>query len=215
MKIIVGKALNTRTPLFVEPMRYIEFQPYWNVPFSIARKEEVPRLRRDPGLFDRNGFEFVTSQGEVVTTLSPGMLDAVMDGQARLRQRPGPRNALGDIKFVFPNHENVYLHHTPAVRLFARDRRDFSHGCIRIERPVALAAFVLQGMPGWDEAHIRQAMSDGDPSTVRLAEPVPVVIAYGTAIVKGGRMYFYADIYGQDRALDSALRQRRPVLNGN
>jgi murein L,D-transpeptidase YcbB/YkuD len=215
MKIIVGKALNTRTPLFVEPMRYIEFQPYWNVPYSIARKEEVPRLRRDPGHFDRNGFEFVTSQGQVVTTLSPDMLDAVVDGRARLRQRPGPRNALGDIKFVFPNHENVYLHHTPAVQLFARDRRDFSHGCIRIERPVALATFVLKGMPGWDETHIRQAMSDGDPTTIRLAEPVPVVIAYGTAIVKGGHMYFYEDIYGQDRALDAALRQHRPGLTGS
>ena len=138
MKIIVGKALNTRTPLFVEQMRFIEFQPFWNVPPSIARGEVVPRLRRDPGYWDREGFEFVVGSG-VVTDLSPTLLDEVVAGRARIRQRPGPKNALGDIKFVFPNNDNIYLHHTPAVRLFERDRRDFSHGCIRVEQPVALA----------------------------------------------------------------------------
>jgi murein L,D-transpeptidase YcbB/YkuD len=211
MKIIVGKALNTRTPLFVEQMRFIEFQPFWNVPPSIARGEVVPRLRRDPAYWDREGFEFVVGS-RVVTDLSPALLDEVLAGRARIRQRPGPKNALGDIKFVFPNNDNIYLHHTPAVRLFERDRRDFSHGCIRVEQPVALAGFVMEGMPGWTEDRIRQAMSDDDSMTVRLAEPLPVLIAYGTAMVKQGGVYFYDDVYGHDRRLDAALRQPRPSL---
>jgi murein L,D-transpeptidase YcbB/YkuD len=211
MKIIVGKALNTRTPLFTEQMRFIEFQPFWNVPPSIARGEVVPRLRRDPAYWEREGFEFVVG-GRVVTELSATLLDETVAGRARIRQRPGPKNALGDIKFVFPNNDNIYLHHTPAVSLFARDRRDFSHGCIRVEEPVALALFVLHERPEWTEARIRAAMTEGDPTTLRLAEPIPVLIAYGTAMVKEGRIYFYDDIYGQDRRLDAALRQPRPAL---
>jgi murein L,D-transpeptidase YcbB/YkuD len=212
MKVIVGKALDTRTPLIVEPMRSIEFQPFWNVPPSIARAELVPRLRRDPGYWQKEGFEFVTAGGAVVEALSPALLDATLAGAARIRQRPGPRNALGDIKFVFPNREHVFLHHTPSVGLFERDRRDFSHGCIRVEQPVALAGFVLQGMPGWDETRIRAAMTTGEPTTVRLAEPVPVLIAYGTAIVRAGRVHFFADLYGHDRRLDALLRTPRPPL---
>jgi murein L,D-transpeptidase YcbB/YkuD len=211
MKIIVGKALNTRTPLFTEQMRFIEFQPFWNVPPSIARGEVVPRLRRDPGYWEREGFEFVVG-GRVITETSAALLDETVAGRARIRQRPGPKNALGDIKFVFPNNDNIYLHHTPAVSLFARDRRDFSHGCIRVEEPVALALFVLQDRPDWPEARIRAAMTEGEPMTLRLAEPIPVLIAYGTAMVKGGQVYFYDDIYGQDRRLDAALRQPRPAL---
>jgi murein L,D-transpeptidase YcbB/YkuD len=211
MKVIVGKAMNTRTPLFVEQMRFIEFQPFWNVPPSIARGEVVPRLRRDSSYWDREGFEFVVGS-RVATDLAPALLDEVLAGRARIRQRPGPKNALGDIKFVFPNNDNIYLHHTPAVRLFERDRRDFSHGCIRVEQPVALAGFVMQGMAGWTEDRIRQAMRDASPMTVRLAEPLPVLIAYGTAMVKQGRVHFYDDIYGHDRRLDAELRQPRPAL---
>jgi murein L,D-transpeptidase YcbB/YkuD len=202
--------LNTRTPLFTEEMRFVEFQPFWNVPPSIARGEVVPRLRRDAAYWDREGFEFVAG-GRVVTELSTAMLDEVLAGRARIRQRPGPKNALGDIKFVFPNNDNIYLHHTPAVNLFARDRRDFSHGCIRVEQPVALALFVLQDRPEWTESRIREAMSEGDPMTLRLAQPLPVLIAYGTAMVKQGRVFFYEDIYGHDRALDAALRLPRPL----
>ncbi|HJV96773.1 MAG TPA: L,D-transpeptidase family protein [Albitalea sp.] len=208
MKVIVGKALDTRTPMFDEDMRFIEFSPYWNVPPSIARAEVVPRLRRDPAYFDAEGFEFVAADGSVSTALSAASLDAVLAGQSRIRQRPGPRNALGDIKFVFPNRDNIYLHHTPATSLFARERRDFSHGCIRVEHPVALASFVLQGMPEWTEARIREAMEKGESSTLRLAEPVPVLIAYGTTLVRGGRIHFFPDLYGHDRLLDNALRQR-------
>ncbi len=212
MKVIVGKALDTRTPMFLEQMRTIEFRPFWNVPLSIARNELVPRLRRDPGYWDREGFEFVVD-GRVVAELSTELLDQTLAGRARIRQRPGPRNALGDIKFVFPNNEHIYLHHTPAVSLFARERRDFSHGCIRVEDPVALASFVLQDRPGWTEDRIRQAMTEDEPATIRLSDPIPVLIAYATAIVEGdGRIHFYDDIYGHDRRLAAALRQRRPAL---
>lgn len=209
MRVIVGKALDTRTPLFDESMRAIEFSPYWNVPATIARNELLPRLRRDPGYFEREGFEFVDGSGRVEPSLSTARLDAVREGQLRLRQRPGPRNALGDIKFVFPNRDAIYLHHTPATGLFARDRRDFSHGCIRVERPVDLARFVLAGQPEWTEERIRTAMAAGESSTLRLLEPLPVLIAYGTALVREGRIHFFDDIYGHDQALDAALRQRR------
>jgi murein L,D-transpeptidase YcbB/YkuD len=209
MKVIVGQALDTRTPLIAEDMRTVEFQPYWNVPASIARKELVPRLRRDPGYWQREGFEFVAG-GRADAVLAEAKLEAVLAGQLRIRQRPGTRNALGDIKFVFPNRESIYLHHTPSIRLFERSRRDFSHGCIRVEQPEALAAFALQGQPEGDAARIREAMSPAAaPSTVWLAQPVPVLVAYATALVKEGRVHFFDDLYGHDRALDVALRPRR------
>ena len=208
MKIIVGKVLDTRTPLFDEDMRYIEFAPYWNVPPSIAVDELVPRLRRDPGYWGREGFEFVWGSGEVQTTLSAAGLDATLAGRARIRQRPGPKNALGDIKFVFPNSSNIYLHHTPSVSLFERERRDFSHGCIRVEKPVELAKFVLKDMPEWTEARILEAMGKEESFTLKLTEPVPVLITYGTTLVRDGRIFFFDDIYGHDRLLDAALRAR-------
>ncbi|MDY0105905.1 MAG: L,D-transpeptidase family protein [Giesbergeria sp.] len=207
MNVIVGKSVQTHTPLFDEPMRFIEFSPYWNVPPSIARAETVPRLRRDSAYFTQQGFEFVNGTGQAVTTLSDAHLDAVLSGKMRLRQRPGPRNALGDIKFVFPNHSNIYLHHTPAPQLFARERRDFSHGCIRIEDPVALARFVLQDDPAWTPERIREAMGRGQSHTVALPQPVPVVLAYSTTIVKNGRLHFFADIYRHDQQLEQALRR--------
>jgi L,D-transpeptidase YcbB len=212
MRVVVGKALDTRTPLFDEDMRSVEFSPYWNVPPSIARNETIPRLRRDPAYFERQGLEFVTDAGQVVTTLSAGSLDAVLGGRWRIRQRPGPLNALGDIKFVFPNKDNIYLHHTPATQLFARDRRDFSHGCIRVEEPMALARFVLQDEPTWTEDRIRGAMEKGTSTTLALRRPLPVLIAYSTVIAKGGRVFFYSDLYGHDRVLDNALRQRSAGL---
>jgi len=209
MNVIVGKALNTQTPMFDEQMRAIEFSPYWNVPPSITRSETVPKLRRDPGYFDRQGFEIVTRSGDVVTRLDDEQLAALQSGQSRIRQRPGAQNALGDIKFIFPNNDNIYMHHTPSVGLFQRDRRDFSHGCIRVEDPVALAEFVLKDEPEWTREKIREAMENGTSKTIRIKNPIMVVIAYATAIVKqrGGAIYFYGDIYGHDRQLKAALQK--------
>ena len=213
MNVIVGKALDTRTPLFFDDMRFIEFSPYWNIPPSIAKAETVPKLRRDRGYFNRQGLEFVRGDGEVISKLSNANLEAVLHGKLRIRQRPGPKNALGDIKFIFPNSDNIYLHHTPAPQLFKRDRRDFSHGCIRVEDPVALAKFVLQDQPEWSEERIRDAMENGNSKTIALKDPLPVLIAYGTAIVKNdGKVYFFQDIYGHDKLLDAALSDKGRLI---
>jgi murein L,D-transpeptidase YcbB/YkuD len=207
MKVVVGKALDTRTPLIEAELRFVEFSPYWNVPPSIARHEVVPLLRRNPAAWTRDGYEFVDGAGQVDSAYARTKLDAVLAGELRIRQRPGPRNPLGDIKFVFPNQEQVYLHHTSSARLFERERRDFSHGCIRVEHPVELATFVLQGMPAWNESRIREAMARGTSATLAVAQPVHVLIAYGTALVKEGRVFFFDDVYGLDAQLDAALRR--------
>jgi murein L,D-transpeptidase YcbB/YkuD len=209
MKVIVGKALDHDTPVFDEDMRYIEFSPYWNVPSSIVRSETLPRLRRDPAYLDRQGFEFVAKDGTVVHGASEANLDALQRGELRIRQRPGPNNALGDIKFIFPNDRNIYLHHTPAPELFQQNRRDFSHGCIRLEDPVALAKFVLNDEPAWSEDRIRAAMGGGRSQTIRLAQPIPVVIAYSTVNVLNDKVYFFEDIYGHDALLEQALKRRK------
>ncbi len=209
MRVIVGKALDTRTPLFDEDMRWIEFSPYWNIPPSIARQETVPTLRRNPGYLAAQGMEFVGGSG-VSTAVTPQNLDAVLAGQMRIRQRPGPRNALGDIKFMLPNNQNIYLHHTPSPGLFGRTRRDFSHGCVRIEEPVALAQWVLHDQPDWTEARIRQSMGRPRPVTAKLIEPVPVLMLYQTAVIADGKLRFVPDLYGQDAVLEQALKQPRP-----
>ncbi len=207
MNVIVGKALDTRTPLFFQDMSLIEFSPYWNIPSSIARAETVPKLRRDPSHFNREGLEFV-ADGQVDRTLSEANLAAVLAGKMRIRQRPGPRNALGDIKFIFPNTDNIYLHHTPAPQLFKQDRRDLSHGCIRVEDPVALARFVLQQQPAWTAERIQEAMESEKSKTIRVQPPLPVVIAYATAIARAdGKVHFFSDIYGHDKLLDAALKR--------
>lgn len=211
MRVVVGRALDTRTPIFLEDMRFIEFSPYWNVPISIARGETLPRLRRDPGYFTQQGFEFVSRDGTVTTALSDAGIEAVQRGEWRIRQRPGPRNALGDIKFIFPNDQNIYLHHTPAPQLFARARRDFSHGCIRIEYPVRLAEFVLKHSQEWTTERIEAAMSSGRSRTLRLQEPIPVLISYSTVVVKNDKVYFFPDIYQQDALLEQALNKARPL----
>ncbi|MDO5692038.1 MAG: L,D-transpeptidase family protein [Pseudomonadota bacterium] len=210
MRVIVGKALNTRTPLFDEDMLWIEFSPYWNIPSSIARQETVPKLRASPGYLASQGMEFVGAGG-VSTAVTPENLDAVLAGQMRIRQRPGPRNALGDIKFMLPNNQNIYLHHTPSTGLFNRARRDFSHGCVRIEEPVALALWVLHGQPEWTEQRIRRSMGLPRPVTAKLAEPVPVLLTYQTAVIDDGVPRFVPDLYGQDTVLERALKQPRPA----
>ena len=133
--VIVGRALNTRTPVFVDDVRYIVFRPYWNVPASITRAEILPALRRDPDYLRRQDMEIVSGHGDDArpVALSAWSLDELRKGGLRVRQRPGPKNALGLVKFVFPNDENVYLHDTPVQELFRRPRRDFSHGCVRVE----------------------------------------------------------------------------------
>jgi murein L,D-transpeptidase YcbB/YkuD len=139
------------------------------------------------------------------------MLAEIKSGRLLVRQKSGPRNALGLVKFMFPNEFDVYLHSTPAPQLFNQSRRDFSHGCIRVEKPAELAAWLLQDQPKWTLENIKAAMQSGpDNQQVNLSRPVPVVIVYLTAIVEeNGQVYFYNDIYGLDGALNEALAKNQ------
>lgn len=207
MRVVVGRSLNHRTPVFDEDMLFIEFSPYWNVPPSIARSETIPALRKDPEYLQKQQMEFVDASGNVSTMVTPEKIQAVLSGQLRIRQRPGPHNALGAIKFIFPNNDNIFLHHTPSTHLFDRDRRDLSHGCIRVEEPVELAKFVLANEPEWTEDRIREAMDAGTSKTIRLKEPIPVLIGYSTVLTRNGTVFFYPDLYGHDATLLKALSQ--------
>jgi murein L,D-transpeptidase YcbB/YkuD len=212
MAVIAGKAVKAReTPVFIGQMRYLDFSPYWNVPPAIQRAEIVPRLGRDPGYWQRENFEAVSvdGKGSPVTVLDDNTMQGLKGGTLRARQRPGAKNALGGVKFVLPNTMDIYLHSTSAQQLFSQARRDFSHGCIRVEEPAALAAFVLRDQPVWTPERIRDAMAAGKQSTVMLTQPIPVLIFYTTAIVESdGRVRFASDIYGLDAGLDKALRAR-------
>jgi murein L,D-transpeptidase YcbB/YkuD len=213
MRVVVGKALEHRTPIFVARMEHVVFRPYWNPPYGIAVREIVPHARRDPSYLGREDFEIVSSGDEGAPALppSPENLTQVVAGKLHVRQRPGPRNALGLAKFIFPNESDVYMHGTPATALFSRARRDFSHGCIRLEDPVALAVWVLRDQPGWTRARIEAAMQAARPTRVNLREPLTVVLFYDTVHVNSEAVVFFVDdIYGHDRQLDAALAQGYP-----
>lgn len=213
MGVIVGRALNTRTPVFMGEMKYLTFLPYWNVPKSILQREIIPILRRNLGYLERQDMEMVDGQGDDASPVEPtsANVDLLAQGKLRLRQRPGPKNSLGQVKFMFPNDDNVYLHSTPAPELFGRARRDFSHGCIRVEDPVALAAWALNDQPEWTREKIIEAMSGKPSFRVLLTRPIRVVIYYVTATVipAENAVHFADDIYGHDLPLDQALRARR------
>jgi murein L,D-transpeptidase YcbB/YkuD len=210
MDIIVGRALNRQTPVFVEEMKYIIFRPYWNIPPSIVRGEVVPALRRDPDYLRRQDMEIVSGPGDGAqpVAFSTESLAALERGILRVRQRPGPKNSLGLVKFVFPNDYNVYLHGTPAPQLFRQPRRDFSHGCVRVADPVTLAEWALKGQQRWTRDAILAAMNADRPSQVTLTRPIQVILFYVTAAVmpEDGTIHFAEDIYGHDAKLDRALR---------
>jgi murein L,D-transpeptidase YcbB/YkuD len=212
MAVIVGRALHTQTPMLVEQMESVIFRPYWNVPASILKSEVLPALRRDSTYADREDMEIVSGETDAATvvTMSADALDRLARGELRIRQRPGPRNALGLVKFVFPNAADVYMHGTPTPELFGRARRDFSHGCIRVEDPIGLAEWVLQDQ-GWTRERIVETMEGTSTQEVALREPIQVVLYYlGALVVPGdGRVFFADDIYGLDPALERALAARR------
>ena len=211
MRAIVGQAPDHQTPVFADQMESIIFRPYWNVPQSIQSKELVPILRRNPGYLAKNKMEIVDGRDEVIVAPVDGsILNQLASGQLRIRQQPGPANSLGLIKFVFPNQFGVYLHGTPEHGLFFQSRRDFSHGCIRIENPAELAGWVLRERPEWNKKRIVAAMNGTKPTSVKLAAPIPVLILYGTVFVQeNGQIHFFQDVYGQDAVLERALAARR------
>lgn len=207
MRVVVGRASRNETPVFEGDLRHVVFRPSWSVPPSIQRGEIAPKLEKDPGYLARNNYEITDANGNVVgTSVDAQTIERIRSTSLRVRQKPGTSNALGLVKFYFPNDNNVYLHSTPQQSLFARQRRDFSHGCIRVEDPAALAAFVL----GWDAEKVQSAMNGKvNDNYAKLAEPVHVRILYSTAVAReNGEVHFFDDIYGHDEELAKALAPR-------
>jgi murein L,D-transpeptidase YcbB/YkuD len=205
MRTVVGKQ-DTPTPIFNDEMTHIIFSPYWNVPPSIAEGETLPAVLRDPGFLARQNMEVVDASGRPV---EPGSIDLSDPTQYRFRQRPGSSNALGLVKFMFPNQFNVYLHDTPTDSLFGRASRSFSHGCVRLEQPTALARYVLADHPEWTAERIEQAMHAGEEEHVKLKKPIPVYLGYFTARVSAdGIVQFRKDIYGIDARQSRLLADR-------
>ncbi|MDO9214926.1 MAG: L,D-transpeptidase family protein [Methylococcales bacterium] len=196
MRVVVGKAAKNQTPQLAADMRFVDFQPYWNVPYKIAKDEILPKLAADPEYLTRQNMEFVSGSGS---------------SALRIRQRPGKGNALGKVKFIFPNASSVYLHDTPSVALFSRPRRDLSHGCVRVAHPQALAEFVLKDQGGWDTDAIKKAMG-GKNRQVVLKKTIPVLFLYNTAFFnEHSNLTFYTDIYHRDAELLDALTKHQDL----
>lgn len=203
MKVVVGEPdTDHRTPVFSGEMATVVFSPYWNVPDSIVEGETAPAAARDPSFLERNNIEILRQSKGRTEPVDPRSVDWDDEGELKqllFRQRPGPRNALGHVKFLFPNPFNVYLHDTPADALFARRGRALSHGCIRLEQPDTIAQYVLRDAPEWDGARIHEAMHSGNEKHVALKEKIPVHIMYFTAWPTGDRSFdTWPDVYGFD-----------------
>ena len=210
MPVIVGK-LYHKTPVFSESIKYIEINPYWNIPTSIAVKEMLPKLINNPGYLRSKNIRLFNGWGRDAEEIDSTVIDWQLVGRGirryRLRQEPGRKNALGKIKFMFPNKYNVYLHDTPGHSLFKRSRRAFSHGCIRVSEPIQLASYLLGGeTKGWPPSRIERLIATGKRKIVKLDEPYPIHILYRTAVVgDDGLVYFADDVYGRDELLEKAL----------
>jgi len=215
MKVVVGKVIGEHeTPVFAHMMKYLVFRPYWSVPVDIARKELVPHIVTNKGYLASKNFEVTNTKGDVLTDYTAHQ---VAQGSVMVREKPGPKNSLGLVKFMFPNQYDVYLHSTPATELFNRTRRDFSHGCVRVQEPAKLAAWVLQGQQykaneDWDLDAVTEAMNKGpDNHQVNLKTPIPIVIFYVTGFVEDdGDTHFFDDIYGYDAQLQAVLAKGMP-----
>jgi murein L,D-transpeptidase YcbB/YkuD len=210
MNVVVGNSFGHDTPVFADAMAQVVFRPYWAVPLSIVRSDLIPHILKDPNYLTKKGFEIVDSRQKVVVS-PPDSVSQLRAGKLFIRQIPGPKNSLGLVLFLFPNSYSVYMHDTPAPEFFAKSRRDFSHGCIRLERPAELAAWVLRDNPGWNPERIREAMDGSATQQINLTHPIPVVIVYLTVVVlEDGLVHFFDDIYGHDVALQQALAKGYP-----
>jgi murein L,D-transpeptidase YcbB/YkuD len=218
MNVVVGRAYHHATPVFESEITSVLFRPPWNVPLEIQRNELVPQIEKNPSYLTENSYDVVDARGNRVEESTPDeqTLVRLRNGQLFLRQRPGEENSLGLVKFEFPNPYDVYLHGTPAQDLFSKSRRDFSHGCVRVEDPVGLAVWLLRENPGWNEERVEAAMHGTETLRVPLAHSVPVWIVYGTAVVlEDGRVRFFNDVYGEDAALEQALEHERIVASAS
>jgi len=212
MPVVVGTAYR-KTPVFSARMNHLIFAPYWTVPPTILREDKLPRIKADPSYVEKQHFEIVRGSEENPTIVDPWSISwqrvTATTFPGMLRQKPGPWNPLGRIKFMFPNSFDVYLHDTPDKHLFSRDARTFSSGCIRIQRPVELAVYLLE-QQGWSRERILAAMARNEPLRVNLARSIPVHILYWTAwLDQEGVLQFRDDIYLRDLDLDLALNRRR------
>ena len=199
-RVIVGKP-HTQTWSFHDEMELVVFNPSWGVPQSIIKKEYLPKLRRDPGYLDRMGFKVVNQKGKVVPSRSINWASYGSKVPYGIQQPPGAKNALGEIKFLFPNAHDIYMHDTPNRELFEEDQRAFSHGCVRVQNPREFASMVL----GWDAATVAKHIGTPRSETVRLKEKIPVHIVYFTAWPdETGRIRYFDDIYGRDKAMEDA-----------
>jgi len=214
MDVIVGKTHPfTQTPVFAAEMRYVVLHPYWDVPASIVRRELLALIRKDPDYLARNDYEIVRGQTDAaeVQPVTSATITALAAGTLRLRQKPGPKNPLGFVKFMLPNQYDVYLHGTSAPALFAGAQRAFSHGCVRVADPTALLEYVLRGNPDWDAERLAAQLSQPGPHRIQLREPIRVYIVYATALAsEDGRTLFFRDIYGHDTRLAAALEREEP-----
>ncbi|HEX5653395.1 MAG TPA: L,D-transpeptidase family protein, partial [Chitinophagaceae bacterium] len=172
--------------MFNGDLNQVVFSPHWNVPPSIVRNEILPAIERNPNYLASQNMEVVSQEGDLPT----------------IRQKPGAGNALGRVKFLFPNSFNIYFHDTPSKSLFEKDKRAFSHGCIRLKEPEKMANYVLRNQPEWTPERISEAMNSGEEKFVKVTNPIPVIITYYTAWVdEVGRLNFREDIYDHDRKL--------------
>ena len=215
MPVVVGKEYQ-QTPVFNDTIKYIEFNPYWTVPPSIASKETLPKLRQNRNyLRERkmrlfNGWEADTKELDS-TKINWSKVSPQQMRRYRIRQDPGPGNDLGTLKIMFPNSYNVYLHDTPQRTLFAKDRRAFSHGCIRLGKPVEMASWLLGGpQAGWSVEKIDQLIATGQRKVVVLDKPIPIHMIYRTAVVIDDTITFYEDIYGRDLLISKTLFRKKP-----
>jgi L,D-transpeptidase YcbB len=198
MRVVTGEP-DWPTPVMIDEISYLEFRPYWNVPASITQRTLWPQIQRNPAYLRQQGFEVVRGWSEPAEIVDPASVDWSSPERFpyRIRQRPGPNNAMGLVKFMFPNEHAVYLHDTPADHRFEERRRAFSHGCVRVEDPVSLAAFLLRDQ-GWSPVDVRDAMHGEERQVVHLDEPVPVYLSYFSAWVEDGSVQFRGDLYGLD-----------------
>jgi murein L,D-transpeptidase YcbB/YkuD len=214
MRVVVGKEGHA-TPVFQDVMEYVVVNPYWNIPTSLAVREILPEVQKDPGYVARKGYEVLSGWGDDAPRLDPYQVPwrsySASNFPVRLRQPPGPNNALGLVKFIFPNEGNIYLHDSPAEHLFDRPERDFSHGCVRVEDPYKLADWVFEPSGKLTEGDVRTKVALGEREHVLLDEHLPVYLLYWTAFVDGdGNVQMRDDIYGHDRRLATALEGRMP-----
>jgi murein L,D-transpeptidase YcbB/YkuD len=216
MRIIVGMGYR-RTPVFSGKMTYLVLNPSWHVPPKIARLDKLPVIKKDPGYLSREHFKVFEGWGANAKEIDPATIDwsKVTRGNFRYRlvQDPGPWNALGRVKFMFPNEFGVYIHDTPARELFQKPVRTFSSGCIRIEKPIQLAEYLLAGDLKWNAEAIMGALETGLEQTVRLPAPILVHLLYWTAWVDpSGKVQFRKDVYGRDWRVLEALRSKPPPI---